>query len=359
MFEKLNQIEKRYLEIRETLCDPNIFSNNEKVKQLNKELSSLEEVYNLYQEYKQQYQKYNEAKEIIENETDEDLRDMAKQDLSESEKNLEDLQEKLKVAMLPKDPNDDKNIFLEIRPAAGGDEAGLFGLELMRMYLRYCEKMWWNTEIMEEQLSDFGGLKFAMIKASGESVFSKLKFESWVHRVQRVPETESWWRIHTSTVTVSVMPEVEDVEVHIDKNDIEMTTFAASSAWWQHANKNETWVRLHHTPTGIIVTISDSKSQLQNKEKAFNILRSKIYQIEQEKQRNEQKELKADQIGSWDRSEKIRTYNFPQDRITDHRIQKSWSNIEDILGGNIDDIINNMIMENQAKLLAATQQEQQ
>jgi peptide chain release factor 1 len=257
----------------------------------------------------------------------------------------------LKIALLPQDPNDDKNIFLEIRPAAGWDEAALFGAELLKMYLAFAQKKWWKPEIVEEQLTDIGGVKFVMVKISWDKVYSLMKFESGVHRVQRIPETESQWRVHTSTVTVAIMPEVDDVSIYIDPKDVVMDTYAASSSGWQNANKNQTWIRLHHIPTGLIVDIWDSKSQIKNKEKAFEVLKSRLYQIELDKQQKEQKELRWNQIGSWDRSEKIRTYNFPQDRITDHRIHKSWSNIPVILAGDLDDILNSLVVENQAILL--------
>jgi peptide chain release factor 1 len=252
---------------------------------------------------------------------------------------------------LPTDPNDDKNIYLEIRPAAWWDEAWLFAAELLKMYLGYAVKKWWKTEIVEEQLSDIGWIKFVMVKFSGEKVYSLMKFECGVHRVQRIPDTESQWRVHTSTVTVAIMPEVEDVDVKIDMKDIEMDTYAASSAGWQNANKNQTGVRIHHKPSGLIVNIGDSKSQLQNKEKAFAVLKARLYQIEMDKKMEKEKTLRWDQIGTWDRSEKIRTYNFPQDRITDHRIHESWSNLPSILMGNLDDIMEKMVLENQTRQL--------
>lgn len=352
MFEKIKEIENRYLELNKKFYKPEYSSDPQKAMEISKKISEIEDIYNLYQEYKNILSQIKEAKNILEEETDEELIEFSKNQLQEAEENKEQMEEQLKKAMLPKDPNDDKNIFLEIRPAAGWDEAWLFAMELMRMYLRYAENKWRNAEIIENSQSGIWGVKMAIIKISWEKVYSELKFESWVHRVQRIPETESWWRVHTSTITVAVLPEVEDVKIKINPDDIEMDTYAASSAGWQHANKNQTWVRLHHKPTGIIVTISDTKSQLQNKEKAYNVLKSKIYQQELEKQQKEQEDYRSNMIWGWARSEKIRTYNYPQDRLTDHRIKKSWSNLPWILDWNIDEIIEYLIMENQSQLLS-------
>ncbi len=356
MIEKLKQIEDKYHKIKDQLYSPEIANNPEKMIRLNKQLSSLEEIYNLIQEYKKVLWEIEEAKRIIENENDEEMIELAKDQLKQTEQKKEELENKLKIALLPKDPNDDKNIYIEIRPAAWWDEAALFAGELMRMYMRYADRQWRKSEIIEHQPSDLWWIKFAVIKISWDKVYSKLKFESWVHRVQRIPETESWGRIHTSTVTVAVLPEVEDVEIKINPDDLEIDTFAASSAGGQHANRNETWVRIHHKPTWIVVTVWDSRSQLQNKEKAMRILKAKLYQLEEEKKQKELKEARSNQIWTWDRSEKIRTYNFPQDRVTDHRIKKSWSNLPAIMDWEIEDIIQSLIMENQARLLAAQEQ---
>ncbi len=352
MLDKLAHIEKRYLELREQMMNPDIISDQKKSVQMSREISGLQDIYNLTQEYKKYEKQIEEAKEIIENEVDEDMVDMAKEELKEWENTLDVLNEKIKVALLPKDPNDDKDVYLEIRPAAGGDEAGLFGAELLRMYLGYAMKKWWKAEIMEEQLSDIGGVKFAMVKISWNKVYAMMKFESGVHRVQRIPSTESNGRVHTSTVTVAIMPEAEDIDIKIDAKDIEIDTYAASSAGGQNANKNQTGVRVHHKPTGLIVNIGDSKSQLQNKEKAFSVLKARLYQMELDKKQASEKTLRWDQIWSGDRSEKIRTYNFPQDRITDHRIHQSWSNLPVFMTGDIDDMIHALVLENQTRLLA-------
>lgn len=351
MLEKLSSIEKKYLELRDQSMDPEIISDTKRSIQINKEISSMQNIYDLYQDYKKAHQQKKEAQEMIDTEQDPEMIDMAKEQLKESDILIEGLEQKIKIALLPKDPNDDKNIFLEIRPAAGGDEAGLFAAELLKMYLGYAVKKWWKAEIVEEQLSDIGGIKFVMVKVSGNSVYSIMKFESWVHRVQRIPETESQGRVHTSTVTVAIMPEVEDVDFVVDPKDVEMDTYAASSSGWQNANKNQTWVRLRHIPSWLIVNIGDSKSQMQNKDKAWSVLKARLYQIEQDKKMAETKSLRGDQIGNGDRSEKIRTYNYPQDRITDHRIHQSWSNIPVFMTGEIQDMIDALILENQTRLL--------
>ena len=356
MLDKLLSLEKRYLELRDQSMDADIISDNEKAIQINREVSNLQDIYDLTQDYKKYTTQYKESKEMMNNEKDAELIEMAREDYKEAETKIADLEEKIKIALLPKDENDDKNIFLEIRPAAWWDEAGLFATELLRMYLAYAEKKWRKPEIIEEQMSDIGWVKFVMVKISWEKVYSMMKFESGVHRVQRIPDTESQWRVHTSTVTVAIMPEVEDIDFKINPKDVEMDTYAGSSAWWQNANKNQTWVRLRHWPSGMIVDIGDSKSQIKNKEKAREVLKSRLYQIELDKKQAEQKDIRGDQIGSGDRSEKIRTYNYPQDRVTDHRIHHSWANLPGILSGELDDIMEKMVLENQTKLLQASTQ---
>ena len=351
MIEKLNWIIEKYEELMAKSISPEVIADPKESIKINKEISNMQERYDLAKEYTTLWNQLEEAKGILNTESDEEMLEIAKEQKKESEEKLVEVENKLKIALLPQDPNDDKNIFLEIRPAAWWDEAALFGAELLKMYLAFAQKKWWKPEIVEEQLTDIWGVKFVMVKISWDKVYSLMKFESGVHRVQRIPETESQWRVHTSTVTVAIMPEVDDVSIYIDPKDVTMDTYAASSSWWQNANKNQTWIRLHHIPTGIIVDIWDSKSQIKNKEKAFEVLKSRLYQIELDKQQKEQKELRWNQIWTWDRSEKIRTYNFPQDRITDHRIHKSWSNIPVILAGELDDVLNSLVVENQAMLL--------
>ena len=357
MLDKLEKIITKYESLREESLSPEVFQNPEKSKKINKELSSLEDTYNIAIAYKKALENQNNAQELLDTESDEEILSMAQEELDTAKTEIEELDKKLTIALLPKDPNDDKDIYLEIRPAAGWDESWLFWAELLKMYLWFAQKKWWKTEIVEEQLSDIGWVKFVMVKITGNKVYSLMKFESWVHRVQRIPETESQWRVHTSTVTVAVMPEAEDVDIQIDMKDIVMDTYAASSNGWQNANKNQTWVRIHHIPSWLIVNIWDSKSQIQNKEKAFAVLKSRLYQIELDKKQSEEKNLRWNQIWTWDRSEKIRTYNFPQDRVTDHRIHESWSNLPSIMAGNIDDIMDKLVIENQTKLLAASMKE--
>ena len=351
MIEKLQSIIDKYKELSDLSISPDVIWNQKESVRINREISNMQEQYDLAVEYLKYNNQLEEAKTILNDENDSDMIDMAKEQKKESEEKLKFLDEKLKIALLPQDPNDDKNIFLEIRPAAWWDEAALFAAELLKMYMSYAQKKWRRTEIVEEQLTDIWWVKFVMVKIFGEKVYSIMKFESWVHRVQRIPDTESQWRVHTSTVTVAIMPEVDDVSVNLDPKDVTLDTYAWSSSGWQNANKNQTWVRLHHKPSWLIVDIWDSKSQIKNKEKAWEVLKSRLYQIELDKQQKEQKEIRWDQIWSWDRSEKIRTYNFPQDRITDHRIKQSWSNIPSKLSGDIDDILETMVVENQTLLL--------
>lgn len=351
MFDKLEWIEKTYLDLQNQMYDPAIATDQQKAREINKKLLDMEESFHLYQAYKKVIAQKKEAEELMATETDPDMLALAKEQLNEAQAQIPDIEEKLKVALIPKDPNDDKNIFFEIRPAAGWDEAWLFAAELLKAYMLYAQIQGWKTEIIENQYSDIGGVKFVMLKMSGDKVYSKMKFESWVHRVQRIPATESQGRVHTSTITVAIMPEIEDVDFEINPNDVQMDTYAASSAWWQNANKNQTWVRLHHLPTGTIVTIGDSKSQMHNKEKAWSVLKARLYQTEMEKKTAEERAARGIQIGSWDRSEKIRTYNFPQDRVTDHRIKQSWGNIPGIMLGNMEDIITALVLDHQAQML--------
>jgi len=351
MENKIIDIIQKYDNLQSQSIDMDIISDLQKSKEIAKEMKKMEKIYNLWKKYIQVSNNIKESQKILKEEQDQDLIEMAQKEFEDSKVLIFDLEEKIKIELLPKDENDDKNIYLEIRPAAGGDEAGLFATELLRAYIWYADRQWRKSEMIEEDLSDLWWIKFVMVKITWSDVYSKLKRESGVHRVQRIPKTESQWRVHTSTITVAIMPEVDDVDVKIDPNDITMDTFAASSAGWQNANKNQTWVRLHHNPTWIIVTISDSKSQLQNKEKAYNVLKAKLYQLEIEKKQEKEKNIRNIQIWTWERSEKIRTYNFPQDRVTDHRIKKSRSNIPVLMQWDLDDMIDDLNIEYQSKLL--------
>lgn len=354
MIEQARSIVSTYESLKTELLDEHVFSDQRKVREISKRMSDLEDAYQISLKYIQAYGEQQEANNILANESDIDFLALAKEQLFSAQEKITQLEEEFKLAMLPRDPNDDKNIFLEMRPAAGGDEAWLFASELLKCYMLYAQKQWRRVELMDEQLTDIWGVKNVTLKMSWEKVYSKMKRESGVHRVQRIPATESQWRVHTSTITVAVMPEVEDVDIKIDPNDVELDTYAASSSGGQNANKNQTGVRLRHKPSWLIVTIGDSKSQLQNKEKARAVLRSRLYQIEQEKQQAELTIARLDQIGNGDRSEKIRTYNYPQDRITDHRIKESRSNLPVVMQGNIDELVNAVNIANQTALLAAT-----
>ena len=352
MFDKLESIKNKYEELQKKLYSPDISSDVKRTIEISKQINDIEEIYNLYMQRKKMDNELKEAKTIIDEENDEEMLEIAKEQFQQASVKKSELEKKLKIALLPKDENDDKNIYMEIRPAAWGDESALFAEELMRTYMRYAEKQWRKSSIEDIQYNDVWWIKFAMIKIVWDKVYSKLKYESWVHRVQRIPKTESQWRIHTSTITIAVLPEIEEVvEYDLDMNEVEIDFYAASSAWWQHANRNKTWVRLHHKQTWIIVSVWDSRSQLQNKEKAFNILKAKLLQIEKDKQATEQRQNRLYQVWTWDRSEKIRTYNFPQDRVTDHRIKKSYSNLPAIMDWDIDQIINDLIVEDQSQLM--------
>lgn len=348
---KCKNIITEYTQLQDKLYEPEVMSNIKELTRINRQLNRDQRLYDLSVQYMKSRDENKEAKQILDKETDPDMIDLAKIQLSESVSKLQILEEELTQEMIPKDPNDDKDCYVELRPAAGGDEAWLFGAELFKCYCMYADQMWWKYELIDQQLSDIGWVKLIIMKIEWERVYSRMKFESWVHRVQRIPTTESQGRVHTSTITVAIMPEAEEIDFQINPNEVEMDTYAASSSGWQNANKNQTGVRLRHIPTWLIVTIWDSKSQLQNKDKAWSVLRSRLYQIEQEKRENEEKATRWAQIGTWERSEKIRTYNYPQDRITDHRIKQSRSNLPVIMLGNIGPLIDACIIAAQKWVL--------
>ena len=322
-----------------------------------KEQSDLQPIVDAYKEYKDCKQTVEDSVAMLEEESDEEMREMLKEELSDAKKRIEELERELKILLLPKDPNDDKNVIVEIRAGAGGDEAALFAAEMYRLYVKYAEKNRWKVELMNCDEIGIGGMKEVNFMITGKGAYSKLKYESGVHRVQRVPETESGGRIHTSTITVAVMPEVEEVDVVIDEKDIRIDVMRASGNGGQCVNTTDSAVRLTHYPTGIVVYSQTEKSQLQNKAKAFALLRAKLYDIEQQKAHDAEAELRRSQIGTGDRSEKIRTYNFPQGRVTDHRIKLTLYKLDSIMNGDIDELIDSLIAADQAAKLANLNEE--
>ncbi|MBO7357037.1 MAG: peptide chain release factor 1 [Lachnospiraceae bacterium] len=352
MFDKLEDLLIRFEELLGELSSPGVTDNPARFRELMKEQSDLTPIVEAYKKYKKAKQDIEDSIEMLESESDEDMRELLKEELSTAKSDVEHLEEELKILLLPKDPNDEKNVIVEIRAGAGGDEAALFAAEIYRMYVHFAEKQHWKVETMTLDDIGIGGMKDVNFMITGNGAYSKLKYESGVHRVQRVPETESGGRIHTSTVTVAVMPEVEDVDVVIDEKDIRIDVMRASGNGGQCVNTTDSAVRLTHYPTGIVVYSQTEKSQLQNRDKAFALLRAKLYDLELQKQHDEEAELRRSQIGTGDRSEKIRTYNFPQSRVTDHRIGLTSHNLEGILDGDIDEIINSLIAADQAAKLA-------
>ena len=348
MFEKLEAVEKRYDELTTQISDPAIIANNNEWRKLIKEHSSMEDVVVKYKEYKQIENNMNEAKEMME---DPEMKELAEEEYYNSKEKLLKIEEELKFLLIPKDPNDDKSVICEIRGGAGGEEASLFAATLFRMYGMYAERKHWKIEILNENSTELGGYKEISFMVTGKGAYSRLKFESGVHRVQRVPDTENSGRIHTSTATVAVLPVVEDVEIDINPADIKMEVFRASGAGGQHINKTSSAVRLIHIPTGIVAECQTQRSQLQNREYAMNMLKSRLYEIEKQKQDSEIANTRKSQVGSGDRSEKIRTYNYPQGRITDHRIGFSIFQMENFLNGDLDEMIYNLIAADRAEKL--------
>ena len=351
MFEKIEIFDKRYSELSQRLYEPSVAADPEQYQKTMKELKSIEEIVLTYREYKQAVKSQDESIEILEESGDSDLKELAQLELDEAKQNIEELSEKLKILLLPKDPNDERNVIVEIRGGAGGEESALFSAVLFRMYSMYAEKKGYKVEIVNANETELGGYKEISFMIEGEGAYSRFKYESGVHRVQRVPETESQGRVHTSTTTVAVLPEAEDVELEIDPKDLKIDTFRSSGAGGQHINKTSSAIRITHLPTGTVVECQDERSQYKNKDKALKVLKSRLLKEKQDKQASEIAANRKSQVGTGDRSERIRTYNYPQGRVTDHRIGLTLYKLEDILNGNLDEVIDALVTADRAEKL--------
>ncbi|MFJ8065578.1 peptide chain release factor 1 [Psychrobacillus sp. NPDC096426] len=351
MFDRLQSVEDRYDKLNELLSDPDVVNDTKKLRQYSKEQSDLQDTVDVYREYKEVKSQLQDAKLMLEDKLDADMRDMVKEEVNELDSQIEELEERLRVLLIPKDPNDDKNVIMEIRGAAGGDEAALFAGNLFRMYSRYAESQNWKIEVMDSSPTGLGGFKEIIFMINGNNAYSKMKYENGAHRVQRVPETESGGRIHTSTATVAVLPEVEEVDVDIHEKDIRVDTFASSGAGGQSVNTTMSAVRMTHLPTGITVSMQDEKSQIKNREKAMKILRARVADKFLQEAQAEYDAVRKSAVGTGDRSERIRTYNYPQNRVTDHRIGLTIQKLDQILEGKMDEIVNALIVEDQAEKL--------
>ena len=358
MFDKLDDILIRLEEVLNELNEPTVANDTVRFQKLMKEQSDLQPIADAYTEYKNCKQTVEDSLMMLEEETDEEMKEMLKEELSDAKKRIEELEHELKILLLPKDPNDDKNVIVEIRAGAGGDEAALFAAEIYRMYVHYAESRRWKVELVECEEIGIGGMKNVTFMIDGQGAYSVMKYESGVHRVQRVPETESGGRIHTSTITVAIMPEAEEIDFHLDMNDCKFDVFRASGNGGQCVNTTDSAVRLTHIPTGIVISCQDEKSQLKNKDKALKILRSRLYEMELEKRHDEEAEARRSQVGTGDRSEKIRTYNFPQGRVTDHRIKLTLHRLDSIMNGDLEEIIDSLIAADQAAKLSNLQGEE-
>ena len=351
MFDKLDDLAARYEEIMNEMASPDVTGDPERLQKLMKEQGALQPIVETYHRYKKNRETIDDSLAMLEEEKDEEMREMLKEELKEARANTESLEKELKILLLPKDPNDSKNVIVEIRAGAGGDEAALFAAEIYRMYVKYAEANRWKSEMISLNESGIGGFKEVTFMISGNGAYSKLKYESGVHRVQRVPETESGGRIHTSTCTVAIMPEAEEIDFHLDLNECRFDVFRASGNGGQCVNTTDSAVRLTHIPTGIVISCQDEKSQLKNKDKALKVLRSRLYEMELAKQHDAEAEARRSQIGTGDRSEKIRTYNFPQGRVTDHRIKLTTHRLTEVLNGDLGEIISSLAAADQAAKL--------
>ncbi len=351
MLDKLSIIEEKYNQLSDRIADPEVIANNVEWTKLVKEHSSMEQLVITYREYKETKKSFEELNELAEVETDKELREMVQEEMETLSRQIESFTQKLRIMLLPKDPNDEKSVVIEIRGGAGGDEAALFGADLYRMYTRYAERNRWKNEILSASYNDIGGIKELIFVIEGQGAYSRLKYESGVHRVQRIPSTESGGRIHTSTATVAVLPEAEDVEVEINMNDLRIDVFRSSGNGGQSVNTTDSAVRITHLPTGMVVTCQDEKSQLKNKDKALRVLKARLLENAQSEKEQEYAQERRSQVGTGDRSERIRTYNFPQGRITDHRIGLTVHRLETFLDGEIDEMIDALTAEDQARKL--------
>jgi peptide chain release factor 1 len=351
MFERIEIFDKRYSELNSRLYEPSVAADPAEYQKIMKEIKSIEELVKTYREYKSAVESERESLEILEDTSDPELKELAQAELDEAKENIEKLSEQLKILLLPKDPNDERNVIIEIRGGAGGEESALFSAVLFRMYSMYAEKRGYKVEVINASETELGGFKEISFMVEGEGAYSRFKYESGVHRVQRVPETESQGRVHTSTTTVAVLPEAEDVELEIDPKDLKIDTFRSSGAGGQHINKTSSAIRITHLPTGTVVECQDERSQYKNKDKALKVLKSRLLKEKQDKQASEIAENRKSQVGTGDRSERIRTYNYPQGRLTDHRIGLTLYKLEDILNGNLDEVIDALITADRAEKL--------
>lgn len=356
MFDRLEELEEKYMNLSDEINKPEVIADQNRWRELMKEHSAITPIVEKYKEYKKVRDEIKDGKEMLNESLEDDFKQMVKEELKENQERIENIKEELKILLLPSDPNDDKNVIVEIRGGAGGDEAALFAGDLFRMYSRYAERSRWKTEIMSSNENDLGGYKEIVFMITGKGAYSRLKYESGVHRVQRIPSTESGGRIHTSTVTVAVLPEAEDVDVEIDMNDVRVDVFRSSGNGGQSVNTTDSAVRVTHAPSGIVISCQDEKSQLKNKDKALKILRAKLYELEIQKQQSELSAERKSQVGTGDRSERIRTYNFPQGRVTDHRVGLTLHRLDAILDGDLNEIMDTLITTDQTEKLKAVNQ---